>query len=127
MAALEADLSSDAGEAPDEDPEEPEAGILDRAVAVRLTQMGPDPGADALFPMHLMRCINGAARWLLSGAKPGSGVEALLNDDVRPDRGCTEGGGPAAPATKFSTHTHLAGRLVLAKRRQGAPHRAGDI
>lgn len=58
------------------------ASPLERAVAVVLTPPQPEPGLGADLPASHTRCINGSARWVLSGAKPGNGIECLMDDSV---------------------------------------------
>ncbi|KAA0169954.1 hypothetical protein FNF28_01744 [Cafeteria roenbergensis] len=68
--------------ASDAESEASEALPLERAVAVVLTPPQPDPGLGSELSESLVRCINGSARWVLSGAKPGNGIECLLDDSL---------------------------------------------
>lgn len=43
---------------------------------------GPNPDMGPFLSKRFVRCINGEGRWLLSGAKPGNGIECLLDDSV---------------------------------------------
>jgi hypothetical protein len=76
LAALPAALEmADAAAAPEE-----ASPAEDALTIVVSSDLEPPTGT---IPGRLLQCVNGSARWLLSGAKPGNGIEELLDPDVR--------------------------------------------
>jgi hypothetical protein len=55
-------------------------------LAVSVQATGARPAVSSPFADRLV-CINDRAVWNLSGAKPGNGVDELLDGDVRSARG----------------------------------------